>query len=385
MARSPAAVDAAGGFRPRARHRGAARRAGDVRDDHRSHPDRPQRHPLPRDRRLRQAHAGHRSAALARACPTTTAGRRGCARWPRTSATCARAGARAASTRRRVARDRLRGARHARRRHRALPQPTPTPTWRRCCTTSCSRASPATRQRKPRAGALDFLDLLIRARDLVRDVPDGPPRVPGAASASFSSTSSRTPIRCRPTCSGCSPPTSRRTSPATRSICRCAGRAVHRRRSEAVDLPVPPRRRRRLSPRLPAADRARRPARVTLQTSFRSVPHIQRAVNAAFSAAHDRRRRVAAGRLRRAAAVSRRSRRTSRRSWRCRCRGRTAARTVTRRPSPSRCPRRSASSCAGSSHDSGWRVPDGRGGERGRSRPATSACCSAASSTTRTT
>ena len=46
---------------------------------------------------------------------------------------------------------------------------TPAPTWRRCCATSCGRSSSYYEEVKQRAGVLDFLDLLLVARDLVRD------------------------------------------------------------------------------------------------------------------------------------------------------------------------------------------------------------------------
>ena len=45
----------------------------------------------------------------------------------------------------------------------------PTPISPRCCTRRCASASSATSERKQEAGALDFLDLLIKARDLVCD------------------------------------------------------------------------------------------------------------------------------------------------------------------------------------------------------------------------
>ena len=45
----------------------------------------------------------------------------------------------------------------------------PTPTSRRCCTASCSACVDEYERLKAREGALDFLDLLLRARDLVRD------------------------------------------------------------------------------------------------------------------------------------------------------------------------------------------------------------------------
>ena len=107
----------------------------------------------------------------------------------------------------------------------------------------------ALRGRSRRApGALDFLDLLLRARDLrARRAPTCAP-TSSAASRTSSSTSSRTPIRCRRRSSCCSPPT----IPPTRDWragAAGAGQALRRRRSEAVDLPLPPRRRRHLPAR----------------------------------------------------------------------------------------------------------------------------------------
>ena len=43
----------------------------------------------------------------------------------------------------------------------------------RSCTPSCRRAFVGYEDRKQRTGTLDFLDLLIRARDLVRDCRAG--------------------------------------------------------------------------------------------------------------------------------------------------------------------------------------------------------------------
>ncbi len=93
--------------------------------------------------------------------------------------------------------------------------------------------------RKQSAGALDFLDLLIKARNLVRDQPAVRKRfrerfrvlldrrVPGHRSAAGRAAASAGERR-------------RRRPPSRRPL--------HRRRPEAVDLPVPPRRCRRLPP-----------------------------------------------------------------------------------------------------------------------------------------
>ena len=145
------------------------------------------------------------------------------------------------------------------------------------------------------------------------------PRLPARASRTSSSTSSRTPTRCRRRSCCCSPPTIPSEDDWRRGRAR-PRHALHRRRPEAVDLPLPPRRRRHLSRRLRAA--ASRPARprVKLTTSFRSVPAIQACVNAAFAPVMTGDAVHAAGRLRPARAVPAGDRRGSRRSSRCRCR-----------------------------------------------------------------
>ena len=171
----------------------------------------------------------------------------------------------------------------------------------------------------------------------------GPPRVPASDSACSSSTSSRTPIRCRPSCCSC--------SPADDDGTRSPRRAVHRRRSETVDLPLPARRRRRVSPHRDQLQRRAERVPVTLQTSFRSVPAIQRFRQRGLPRRDDRRRRLAAGRLCSAAARIATTSPSSRRSSRCRCRGRTAEpygrRKSRRRRSASRSRRRSPSSSRG--------------------------------------
>ena len=136
--------------------------------------------------------------------------------------------------------------------------------------------------RKTRAGALDFLDLLIRARDLVRDVPEVrrefQSRFQFILVDEFQDTD---PLQAE----------------LLWMLAADEGANVH---GNPLDLPVRPgglflvgdpkqsiyrfRRAdvgvyRRVCQRL--IERGAR--RVTLQTSFRSVPHIQRAVNAAFA------------------------------------------------------------------------------------------------------
>ena len=102
----------------------------------------------------------------------------------------------------------------------------------------------ATRRRKQRTGTLDFLDLLIRARDLVRDCAPVRRDVPGRASASSSSTSSRTPIRCRPSCCCCWRAIADRADSTAAASAPGALFVVGD--PEAVDLSIPPRRRRHL-------------------------------------------------------------------------------------------------------------------------------------------
>ena len=153
---------------------------------------------------------------------------------------------------------------------------------------SCGGAIAGTKQLKARAGALDFVDLLAAGARSGRDNADVRARVPATLHAASSSTSSRTPIRCRPRfCCSCSRPIPTRTTGAGR---RRARQAVHRRRSQAGDLPLPRRRCRDL----PGGDASssRRAARRVLQltTSFRSVPAIQRVRQRRVRADDDRRR-----------------------------------------------------------------------------------------------
>ena len=116
-----------------------------------------------------------------------------------------------------------------------------------------------------------------------------------------------------------------------------AGHAVPRRRSEAVDLPLPPRRRRRLSRGLRSARQRSAPRSVQLTTSFRSVPGNPGVRERGVRAGHDRRRVHAAGALRPARAASRPRSPDSRRSSRCRCRSRTSGATSAPPRSNSRC------------------------------------------------
>ena len=163
------------------------------------------------------------------------------------------------------------------------------------------------------------------------------PRPAGALHAISSSTSSRTPIRCRPSCCSCSPPTIRPSAtggasgrvPGKLFLVGDPKQSIYRFRRADVGLYESVKR------QLVGAGAAV----VHLTVSFRSVPAIQEAVNAAFAP------RMAAG------PSTARRRRTcrSRRSAsalagqpavsRCRCRSRTATSAARRlRRSSARCP-----------------------------------------------
>ncbi len=99
----------------------------------------------------------------------------------------------------------------------------------------------ARRARLPRPAAARAR-ISSATRDVVRRA------FPGGASPASSSTSFRTPIRCRRSFCSCSPPTTPPSATGGRSR-PDPGQAVRRRRPEAVDLPVPARRRRRSTAR----------------------------------------------------------------------------------------------------------------------------------------
>ena len=264
---------------------------------------------------------------------------------------------------------------------------TPTPTSRRACTRSCARhrrlrsgARRARRARFPRPAA-------PRARPGARSTPTCAPRsssgsapvrrrVPGHRSAPGRDPAAAGGRRSAPR------PTGARSRPA-------AGQAVRRRRPEAVDLPVPPRRRRHLPRRCASSCGAHGAACVrAAQQLPRRAGHPARRQRR-VRAAHDRRRRSPAGALRAAGGRCGRRSRASRRSSRCRCRGRTDVATaadeaVARRvAAATRSPRSSTGWCS----DSGWTVTDASGPTRARADPgrATSACCSGASHASRRT
>ncbi len=164
-------------------------------------------------------------------------------------------------------------ARRAARRHCARSATRPTPISPRCCTKRCATACARYEERKQEAGALDFLDLLIKARDLVCDnaevCREFRERFRVILVDEFQDTDPLqadlllVPRRRR---------RRRRSAPA-----RCSSSAT--RSSRSIDSAAPT-----SAPigALPTTSaRAARPP-VTLQTSFRSVPAIQHFVNAAF-------------------------------------------------------------------------------------------------------
>ena len=183
----------------------------------------------------------------------------------------------------RQGRDAVRRARRARRavrRSPAVPRETPTPTSPPACSRSSPARPSAIRRSSSAAGALDFADL---ARARARPDPKqrrGPARTCSRSSRGSSSTSSRTPIRSRPRSCCCSRPTIRRRglgafvpSPAS-----CSSSAIRSRRSTGSAAPTS-------APTGASADSssARGGRVLQLTTSYRSVPAIQRFVNAAFA------------------------------------------------------------------------------------------------------
>ena len=120
-----------------------------------------------------------------------------------------------------------------------------------------------------------------RARPRARHARRCAPRF-SSASRTCSSTSSRTPIRCRPRSCCCSRPTIRPRRD-WRAVRPAPGKLFVVGDPEAVDLSLPPRRRRHLRGGARAAARHMAPRCVALRSSFRAVPDIQRAVNAAFA------------------------------------------------------------------------------------------------------
>ena len=126
-----------------------------------------------------------------------------------------------------------------------------------------------------------------------------------------------------------------------------AGKAVSRRRSEAGDLPLPPRRRRDVSGGLRPARVARRKARVPAHQLPRDAGDPARRERR-VRAGDGRQSRDAAGAVRRAVHAPARIGRRSRRSSSCRSPSRTVSAASPATPSRSRCRRPSAPSCTGS-------------------------------------
>ncbi len=170
---------------------------------------------------------------------------------------------------------------------------------------------------KARVGALDFLDLLVRARDLVRDCAD----VRAAFQRRFTHLfvdefQDTDPLQAEILLLLAAD------DAAETRLARSAARprqAVRRRRSEAVDLSLPPRRRRRLRVGPRAAAGARRRVRRAAQQLPRRARHParrERRVRAAHDGRHAWPSRRPTCRWRRCGRPST----ASRRSWRCRCR-----------------------------------------------------------------
>ncbi len=134
-------------------------------------------------------------------------------------------------------------------------------------------------ERKQRAGKLDFVDLLITVRDLVRDQPTSA-TICRTASRICSSTNFRTPIRCRRRFCCCWPPTTG-TKPTGARVVPAAGKlflvgdpkqSIYKfRRADMV-----------LYRKVRDELRDRGVGFVTLTRSFRAVRNIQQFVNAAF-------------------------------------------------------------------------------------------------------
>ena len=172
-----------------------------------------------------------------------------------------------------------------RRRARGLPRSRPMPTWRRSCTRPCATRSRRYREKKRKAGAVDFLDLLMRARDLVRDDDevrhDFQRRFRYLLVDEFQDTD---PLQAellmllaadeaRAASAGPGGSGARPIRPGALFIVGDPKQSIYRFRRADVGVY------REICDTLVA----RGAVRVRLRTSFRSVPAIQRAVNAAFS------------------------------------------------------------------------------------------------------
>ena len=207
-------------------------------------------------------------------------------------------------------------------------------------------ATDATRHRKHAAGALDFLDLLLArarsgARQRARCAAHFQQRFTHIFVDEFQDTD---PLQAEILLLLAAD------DPAETRLARRHARArqaVHRRRPEAVDLPLPPRRRRHLPAGLRAARARAAPARAAADDAASAAcPAIQRARQRGLRAADDRRRRRRCRPTTSRCEPRRADRPGSRRSSRCRCRGRYGAAATSRLGGDrrSRCPTRSARS-----------------------------------------
>ena len=150
----------------------------------------------------------------------------------------------------------------------------------RYCATSCARVREKYEEAKAKAGALDFLDLLLKARNLVSETMGMCDGAFSSASSACLSTNFRIPIRCRPKSCCCWPPTIRRAATGGRSgpipgklfIVGDPKQSIYRFRRADVGIY------RDVYEMLEAA--GAKP--VTLRTSFRARPNIQRTINASF-------------------------------------------------------------------------------------------------------
>ena len=230
---------------------------------------------------------------------------------------------------------------------------------------SCSPRVDAYEELKRAPGALDFLDLLLRTRDLVRDRAR---RARGAAAALHAHLRRRVPGH-RPAAGGDPPAARRRRSrrsttgatcrpcPASSSSSAIPKQSIYRFRRADVGIYQ--------AVKAPAA-RARRGGRRARDRASARCRRMQRLVNAAFAP-----RMVEDDATLQAGYVPlaprpRRSARTSRAWSRCRCRGRTGDGASRKTAIEARCPTRSAPSSDWLVEESGWTRDGARAAGRGR-------------------